>query len=55
MRSDFSPKQIQRAKETLHRQLEVVRKRHLSRQDKDTSHPKAHTSLWQRILHFFRK
>jgi hypothetical protein len=51
MQSEFKPKHLQRAKETLQRQLQVVQEERAASKD-DT---KVSLSLWQRFLRFWHR
>ena len=54
MRSKFEPKHLQRAKETLHRQLEVVRNEVVKPLHVPKEKPVQETpSLWKRVSGFF--
>jgi len=55
MQSNFNPRNIKRAKKTLHRQLEVVEQMCMESDKKTTLHSNVQRSFWQRILHFFTK
>jgi len=53
MRSEFKPKHLQRAKETLHRQLEVVQNEIVASKDEKAQELSSRTSLWKRLSGFF--
>jgi len=54
MQSDFKPEHIQRAKETLHRQLEVVKQEISMKKEREAEEKKAATSFWERISSFLK-
>jgi hypothetical protein len=51
MRSEFEPKHLQRAKETLHRQLELVHDE-IVKQKQMQKESRRKPSLWKRISRF---
>jgi len=54
MQSNFKPEHIQRAKETLHRQLEVVKQEISMKKEREAEEKKAATSFWERISSFLK-
>ena len=54
MQSNFKPEHIQRAKETLHRQLEIVKQEITMKRKQKIEEKKAATSFWERISSFLK-
>ncbi|MCF6207278.1 MAG: hypothetical protein L3J47_10370 [Sulfurovum sp.] len=55
MRSSFEPKHLQRAKETLQKQLQVVEESVAQKEPKQVPIKVDETSLLQKIKRFFRR